>query len=123
MGIEAHPVRETIVRFRLTADERARDHRFFTAMAAVCATVVFVGLGAAASDLAIDATIRRELTLRGSHFWTLGAFDDIVALYRRAGVRPGSLVTRMYPLDEAATACRDAVAAVGKLVLRPGMTA
>ena len=43
MGIEAHPVRETIVRFRLTADERARDHRFFTAMAAVCATVVFVG--------------------------------------------------------------------------------
>jgi L-iditol 2-dehydrogenase len=87
------------------------------------ATVVFVGLGAAASDLAVDATIRRELTLRGSHFWTLGAFDDIVALYRRAGVRPGSLVTRTYPLDEAATACRDAVAAVGKLVLRPGMTA
>ena len=43
MGIEAQPVRETIVRFRLTADERARDHRFFTAMAAVCATVVFVG--------------------------------------------------------------------------------
>ena len=43
MRIEAHPVRETIVRFRLTADERARDHRFFTAMAAVCATVVFVG--------------------------------------------------------------------------------
>jgi hypothetical protein len=43
MGIEARPVRETIVRFRLTADERALDHRFFTAMAAVCATVVFVG--------------------------------------------------------------------------------
>ena len=43
MGIEAQPVRETIVRYRLTADERARDHRFFTAMAAVCATLVFVG--------------------------------------------------------------------------------
>lgn len=91
--------------------------------AGIDATVVFVGLGAAATEVAIDATIRRELTLRGSHFWTLGAFDDIVALYRRAGVRPGSLVTRSYPLDEAATACRDAVTAVGKLVLRPGMPA
>jgi alcohol dehydrogenase, propanol-preferring len=91
--------------------------------AGIDATVVFVGLGAPATEIAIDATIRRELTLRGSHFWTLGAFDDIVALYRRAGVRPGSLVTRTYPLDEAATACRDAVTAVGKLVLRPGMAA
>jgi L-iditol 2-dehydrogenase len=84
------------------------------------ATVVFVGLGAAAVDLAIDATIRRQLTLRGSHFWPLGAFDEIVALYRRAGVRPGSLVTRTYPLDDAATACRDAVTAVGKIVLTYG---
>jgi D-arabinose 1-dehydrogenase-like Zn-dependent alcohol dehydrogenase len=84
------------------------------------ATVVFVGLGAAAVDLAIDATIRRQLTLRGSHFWTLGAFDDIVALYRRAGVRPRSLVTRTYPFDEAANACRDALTAPGKFVLTFG---
>ena len=43
MGIEARPVRETIVRLRLTDDERAGDHRFFTAMAVLCTAVVLVG--------------------------------------------------------------------------------
>jgi hypothetical protein len=42
MGIEA-PVRETIVRYRLTADEREGDHRFFTAMAVLCTALVLVG--------------------------------------------------------------------------------
>ncbi len=43
MGIEARPVPETIVRYHLTADERAGDHRFFTAMAVLCAALVLVG--------------------------------------------------------------------------------
>jgi len=42
MGIEA-PFRETIVRYRLTADEREGDHRFFTAMAVLCTALVLVG--------------------------------------------------------------------------------
>jgi len=42
MGIEA-PVRETIVRYRLTADEREGDHRFFTEMAVLCTALVLVG--------------------------------------------------------------------------------
>jgi len=42
MGIEA-PVRETIVRYRLTADEREGDQRFFTAMAVLCTALVLVG--------------------------------------------------------------------------------
>jgi hypothetical protein len=43
MGTESRAVRETAVRFDVTADERGRDHRFFTAMAAGCALIVFVG--------------------------------------------------------------------------------
>lgn len=43
MGIEARPVAETIVRYRLTPDEREGDHRFFTAMAVLCAALVLVG--------------------------------------------------------------------------------
>jgi hypothetical protein len=43
MGTESRAVRETIVRFRLTAEERASDHRFFTGMAGVCALLVLIG--------------------------------------------------------------------------------
>jgi hypothetical protein len=43
MGTGSRAVQETTVRFHVTADQRAREHRFFTAMAALCALLVFVG--------------------------------------------------------------------------------
>jgi propanol-preferring alcohol dehydrogenase len=88
--------------------------------AASGAKVVFVGLGTAHTTLDIDATIRRELVLTGSHFWTLGAFPDITGLYQRAGAKPSDLVTGHYDLADVGAACEAAVTATGKLVLRTG---
>jgi hypothetical protein len=43
MGTDWRALRDPTVPFHLTPDQRARDHRFFTGMAAACALLVFVG--------------------------------------------------------------------------------
>ncbi len=82
--------------------------------------VVFAGLGATESTVDIDATIRRELTLTGSHFWRLNDFGRITELYRAANAKPADLVTGRYSLANAQQACHDAATATGKLVLLTG---
>ena len=84
------------------------------------ATVVFVGLGASEQSLPVEAVIRRELRLIGTHFWTMGALPEIVELYRRGGSRPSAVVSGEYSLAELPEACAAAPHVPGKLIVRLG---